>query len=301
LQKLSSKEGNARYPKITPDQKTLIYLSNTVGGPHAGCSTLKRYDIATEKVSTIVDVVYKTKKHTEFQGIYSYDIVDKCFTQYDNTTLIFLTTAWRSQTVIISIDIESGGVIRVSPSNTLDSWTLFSVTLDGWIIASRSNIKCVGALMICKFNQTLSSQIWIEIDSYSFPTLVSEKLSSSEISISEIPGRSSNLEVIFIKPGLPSSPLIVMPHGGPHGSFTTSFSLTIAAYIELGFSCLLVNYTGSIGFGDDSINELVGKIGSLDVTDVHAAALWASLQPGIDCKNIFLYGGSHGGFLTGEC
>jgi acylaminoacyl-peptidase len=78
----------------------------------------------------------------------------------------------------------------------------------------------------------------------------------------------------------------------------TAYNLTIACLTSLGFACLLVNYSGSTGFGDDSIYSLVGHIGSLDIDDTHCAAIWASNQPNIDSKNVFLNGGSHGGYIS---
>ena len=54
-------------------------------------------------------------------------------------------------------------------------------------------------------------------------------------------------------------PLIVIPHGGPHSCMTTSY---VASYVflalHLGAAVLHVNYRGSTGFGQDSINCLLG-------------------------------------------
>ena len=56
-------------------------------------------------------------------------------------------------------------------------------------------------------------------------------------------------------------PLIVVPHGGPHSCMTTSY---VASYtflcLHLGAAVLHVNYRGSTGFGQDSIDSLLGKI-----------------------------------------
>ena len=55
-------------------------------------------------------------------------------------------------------------------------------------------------------------------------------------------------------------PLIVVPHGGPHSCMTTSY---IASYaflcLHLGAAVLHVNYRGSTGFGQDSIDSLLGE------------------------------------------
>lgn len=62
------------------------------------------------------------------------------------------------------------------------------------------------------------------------------------------------------------------------------------------------NYTGSLGYGEQNVRKLLGRIGSLDVEDCMAsvehlvAADLAAFGPG----QHFLYGGSHGGFLIGH-
>lgn len=64
------------------------------------------------------------------------------------------------------------------------------------------------------------------------------------------------------------------------------------------FYLLFFSYTGSIGFGNKSVTDLIGRVGELEVDDTHSAAIWASQQPGISADNCFLYGGSHGGFIS---
>ena len=88
--------------------------------------------------------------------------------------------------------------------------------------------------------------------------------------------------------------LIVFPHGGPHALFTTQFQLQAYTFARLGYSTLMVNYTGSLGLGPDSVYELVGNVGDMDVKDVHHAAM----QVASSFKHVAVMGGSHGGFLT---
>jgi acylaminoacyl-peptidase len=57
-----------------------------------------------------------------------------------------------------------------------------------------------------------------------------------------------------------------------------------------------INYRGSFGFGLDYQKALVGKCGRLDVDDCVEAILRAP-EIGFDPENVFLYGGSHGGYL----
>lgn len=66
-----------------------------------------------------------------------------------------------------------------------------------------------------------------------------------------------------------------------------------------GFATLQVNFRGSTGQGQASVDFLPGRVGNTDVKDCHQAALEA-LQTFtcLDPKQVVLYGGSHGGFLV---
>lgn len=67
----------------------------------------------------------------------------------------------------------------------------------------------------------------------------------------------------------------------------------------------MVNYTGSLGFGQDWVEALLGRCGELDVGDVIASAKHL-VELGIAEEGKgkqFVSGGSHGGFLSAhrEC
>lgn len=61
----------------------------------------------------------------------------------------------------------------------------------------------------------------------------------------------------------------------------------------------MVNYRGSIGAGQDSVDFLLGKIGDTDVKDVQQAVSEALERfPFLNPEKMVLFGGSHGGFLV---
>eukprot|EP00605_Chrysophyceae_sp_TOSAG23-4_P000803 GSChrysophyteH1.ASY1.ANO1.892.1 assembled CDS len=108
------------------------------------------------------------------------------------------------------------------------------------------------------------------------------------------------------KYAIPAVPLLLVPHGGPHGCTPTSW---IPAYaylaISMGAAILHVNYRGSLGFGQASVDSLPGHIGTNDVSDMMQALNEVCTQINesnsditIDMSKICVVGGSHGGFLS---
>lgn len=95
-------------------------------------------------------------------------------------------------------------------------------------------------------------------------------------------------------------PLVVVPHGGPHGVMPTVF---VPAYAFLcatqGVAVLHVNFRGSTGFGTEALESLPGRIGTNDVADVVSAtkAALALESDRLDPERVGVVGGSHGGFL----
>ncbi|CAJ0938480.1 unnamed protein product [Ranitomeya imitator] len=113
---------------------------------------------------------------------------------------------------------------------------------------------------------------------------------------------------------------------GPQHFFISEWMLFPAALCKMGFAVLLgervlgglfclfhapqppmtvpfclyvaVNYRGSLGFGQDSVMSILGKVGDQDVKDVQTAVLQLLQSEPIHPHKVALCGGSHGGFLS---
>ena len=79
--------------------------------------------------------------------------------------------------------------------------------------------------------------------------------------------------LLLLPPPLKTTPpaLVVYPHGGPHVATSADFLVWPVCLAALGYAVLMVNYRGSMGFGQDSIYSLPGKVGSQDVQDVQVS------------------------------
>jgi Prolyl oligopeptidase family len=75
---------------------------------------------------------------------------------------------------------------------------------------------------------------------------------------------------------------------GPHSCFDCSFFQSIAFLALSGFQVLLVNYRGSIGFGQDWVEILCGQCGSMDVEDCFNAARQVIMQPKYEGTRVVL-------------
>ena len=93
-------------------------------------------------------------------------------------------------------------------------------------------------------------------------------------------------------------PTVVEMHGGPHFATTDSYSPLSQAWIDHGFAWLSVNFRGSTTFGRAFKEQIWGDVGHWEVEDVVAGRSWL-LEEGIARPDqVFLLGGSYGGFLT---
>jgi dipeptidyl aminopeptidase/acylaminoacyl peptidase len=92
-------------------------------------------------------------------------------------------------------------------------------------------------------------------------------------------------------------PLIVLPHGGVHGDFTTYYTHIIRELIWQGYIVIAPEYRGSTGYGKEHYEKI--DYGGLEVEDVYAARNYAlENYQFIDSKRIGIIGWSHGGMIA---
>lgn len=93
------------------------------------------------------------------------------------------------------------------------------------------------------------------------------------------------------------APLLVLPHGGVHGDFTTYHAHIVRELIEQGYVVVAPEYRGSTGYGR-SYEEAI-DYGGLEVDDCVAARDWAVENlPRVDGTRVGILGWSHGGLIA---
>jgi dipeptidyl aminopeptidase/acylaminoacyl peptidase len=99
-------------------------------------------------------------------------------------------------------------------------------------------------------------------------------------------------------PGDGPFPVIMLVHGGPTWYDADRFYPEAQAYVDAGFAVGLVNYRGSVGYGREWRDTLIGNIGGPELEDVNAG-LQDLVAHGIaDPERAVIAGWSWGGYTT---
>lgn len=96
----------------------------------------------------------------------------------------------------------------------------------------------------------------------------------------------------------PDRPIVVDVHGGPTAASTIAFLDRATILLANGFSVFLPNYRGSTGKGRDYAEANRGDLGGKDFTDVMSGIQYLKDRGKLTTDNIFITGGSYGGFMT---
>ncbi|XP_065701660.1 LOW QUALITY PROTEIN: acylamino-acid-releasing enzyme-like [Patagioenas fasciata] len=289
-------------PRLSPDCCRIVYLENETLGPHQQCSRLRMYDWYTKHTSVVLEVVPR-QTWGSFPGIYCSALPGLCWAA-DSRRLV-LDTAQRSQQDVFVVDTVTGATTSLTADAPQGSWSVLTMDRD-LLVARFSTPSCPPTLKVAVLPSAgQEAQVqWVCLQdappvpgiSWSIRTL------RPPLEQEHPQYRGLDFDAILLCPSerLTSQkpPLVVMPHGGPHSVFTAGWMLYPAALCRLGFAVLLVNYRGSLGFGQDSVASLPGNVGTQDVCDVQFCVERVLQEEPLDASRVALVGGSHGGFLA---
>lgn len=94
-------------------------------------------------------------------------------------------------------------------------------------------------------------------------------------------------------------PLIVNPHGGPHGVRDNwGFNPETQLFASRGYATLQVNFRGSGGYGKKLFLAAAKQIGRRMLEDLEDAVAYTIQQGWVDSSKVGIYGASYGGLAT---
>uniref|UniRef100_A0A3B4WAV9 acylaminoacyl-peptidase n=1 Tax=Seriola lalandi dorsalis TaxID=1841481 RepID=A0A3B4WAV9_SERLL len=297
-EQLSSGTSAVCSPRLSPDQCRIVYLECSVYGPHMQCSRLCMYDWYTKKTSVVVDMVQRPREDG-FTGIYSSQLSPQCWSA--DSQRIIVACPQRSR----KVQSTPGKWLDIVTIIAFGNWCLLNIERDLMVVCF-SSPNCPSTLRV-GFLPARDSQeevVWVTLEnSQVLPDIHWQILTFTpppEQDNSQYPGL--DFEALLIKPKEVKEgvklPLIVTPHGGPHSVIVAEWLLSSSVLCRMGFAILLVNYRGSLGYGQDSILSLPGNVGNQDVKDVQFAVESVLKDDEFDLQRVAVSGGSHGGFLA---
>ncbi|KAI3638211.1 hypothetical protein MIR68_003822 [Amoeboaphelidium protococcarum] len=289
---LSTGVPNARSVRVAPSQEYCLYLSNQIGGGHFGACQLIKYNFSTGINTVIVDVVQDSKSVEDFPGLYTESLPLNCFL---NDNLVLVNTQWRDSRQIVLINIYNGSVTPLYPQ-LLNARSSAVLDLCGDVaIVQFTDCVLPNDLSIVRFNPDGIIKQTVKLEhSLTLKSLMTCNLPAVKFEVQSYPERAHQLETIYMYQDGADRPCIIYPHGGPNSAFAIDFNLFAYGFCLMGFNVALVNYTGSVGYGQVHVDQLLGRIGELDIGDVHYVSTKLS------ASKYYVFGGSHGGFIGGH-
>jgi acylaminoacyl-peptidase len=324
-------------PGETATTAKLAFLTSKKGfDTHSGCFALGLMDIVIEypggsvsiKSQILVSEVWDPSESSlaservaglGFPGLYARQLPASCFV---SPNFLVATTQWGSCLKTVRVSLQDGTVrlISIEGNDEYSSDELLCAAPGSIVVSSKTPGKpCVVHVVTSETlvgtqdkhlaaaaAQTISFEAIASSDVSSFPSPVLHDFTYT-IRVSEAPPTNGvtcnhSIQSVLMLPNTTEEekpPLVVIPHGGPHSVSSTSY---IPSYAFLcgygGYALLFVNYRGSTGFGQASIEALPTNIGTLDVQDVMSATEAVKNSGLVDANKLFVCGGSHGGFLV---
>jgi len=93
-------------------------------------------------------------------------------------------------------------------------------------------------------------------------------------------------------------PVMMFVHGGPTWYDLDNWEPEVQAYVDLGFVVGMVNYRGSLGYGREWRDTLIGNIGGPELEDVNAGLRDLVSRGLADPERAVIAGYSWGGYVT---
>ncbi|GAA6026237.1 hypothetical protein JCM8202_004732 [Rhodotorula sphaerocarpa] len=321
------------------DSAEIVYVSNVLGGVHASCAELRLANLAgggdVKEDWTLVSVVddpTDTNGVTDFPGLYLDQLPQEPFLvdAHGGARRIALTSTWRSRRVPLLVDLSTGKIQNLAPwpevgsaprdlpypiqgseLDSLASYFVLGTDGVGRVLATRSAPTMMPQVVVCDAGSTgqAGPTQWTVVREATTSFELAHALKGAAYTVLPLPGHAPSELVLAspnkLEPGsgngaMKAPPLIVQPHGGPHSAVTTEFSYSRLAALLQGYRFVDVNYPGSTGFGQRTIEDLPPKLGTAEVEATLAAARYLA-DLGLaseERKRKLLMGGSHGGWTA---
>ncbi|CAF1080330.1 unnamed protein product [Adineta ricciae] len=302
------------FPRHLPKtDNQFVYLQADVNRAHKQCQRLILFNTQTKQEQILIDRIdnveyanqntppFAAEWDTQFKGIYL-PLVLRCYSSDGRYLLIRSTSG--SRNVLYVYDFTEKKLIPIeSPlgvNTSVNGLAVFGHYIAVNVVDCRTPYRLYVFDLKVLNSAEKDKNGWHLIVEHEFKK---EEKSKIEWNLDRFFPDKENLPVesiyIYQRETEAKRPLMVLVHGGPNSIVPLDYYVGVVAYVSLGFDVLIVNYRGSIGFGQNSIDKLLGNISKTDVQDCHDA-IRRCLDYTHPNRPVILIGGSHAGVIIGR-
>lgn len=212
-----------------------------------------------------------------------------------DATLVF-TAADQGRTALFRLDDGSVEPVRLIRGGTVSSPV---VTRQGTVFFGYHDLSLPPEVARCGLDAADARRLT------SFTAESMEEVHLGEVRDARFEGADGESVQMFLvlppdyRPG-ERYPLVQVIHGGPHGASADSFHFRWNAHLFAapGYVAALVNFQGSIGFGQDFAQRIQGALGDRPYRDLIAATDELVECGLVDPDRMAAAGGSYGGYMA---
>jgi dipeptidyl aminopeptidase/acylaminoacyl peptidase len=268
-------------PYYTPDGKYILYGRQRIIGFYGDQVELVRYDRRTGEKVVLTG---------------GFDRSPSGWVTDEKGKTIYFTAEDRARRSVFSLSVKGGDVREVYRGGTIHSIDL----------ASKKR------LVFIRDDLSRPAEVWAvgtdgkdprKLTSFNDEILAGIEMGRVEdVSYAGFNGAEVQMFVLY-PPGFDESkkwPLLVLVHGGPHGTFGDDWHYRWNAqlFAAPGYVTAMVNFHGSSSFGQDFTDAITGEVGRKPYEDVMRAAEHMLARGYIDPDRMAVAGGSYGGYLV---
>jgi len=282
--KITTNEGPDSSPVWSPDGQFLAYVSVPYRGSHWDVTNLNSVDIDSGEVTALTDLS-------------SFDF-----------GVILEPGAWVGSDIVFTALVGAAKhAFRVEANRTV-SVPEAIVTGDRQV-SSLSSSRDGKRLALLIQDPSHPAEVWAaRSDGRRLRRLTdtNPQIDATQLGATELVRWASRdgmqIEGVVVKPeGFDPNhryPLVVRPHGGPHGSSGLIFHMGDQYYASQGFVVFAPNFRGSVGYGQAFVDADRGQLGGGDFQDLMSGVDHLIGQGYVDPDRLTIAGISYGGFMT---
>jgi dipeptidyl aminopeptidase/acylaminoacyl peptidase len=272
-------DGTDTLPTVSPDGRTLAYVSMARAGYESDRQVLKLRDLATGQVRALTQGWDRSVGSIEWAP--------------DNRSIL-VTTGDTLEHPIFRVDVASGRVTRLTGEGNAGN---VQALPGGAVLYTSNSIQAPDDLYLLRgrgkpvqltaVNKALLAELDpITVDRFSFAGANGDKVWGIKVK----PVTNASLPIAFVV------------HGGPQGSFGNSWSYRwnprAFANLGSGFGVVSVDFHGSTGYGQAFTDSIRNDWGGKPLQDLQLGLAYATAQDKqLQADNACALGASYGGYM----